>query len=215
MQQQSVRRPLSKFLSVATVLTALIFAAAFPSEPAHAQIFTTLYTFPGGSLGFSPFDIIVAPNGTLYGDAFYGNCPGDLLFSISNGKESVLHRFTEPLGDQAEVPQGLVLDSTASILYGSTSYGGKYTGNCGPGIGCGLTFSYDLSSNRYKTLHSFSGSPADGSDPSGVEAMDSSGNLYGVTWGGGTNGNGTFYESTSSGAEKVLYSFGNSPRQQG
>lgn len=60
-------------------------------------------------------------------------------------------------------------------------------------------------------LHSFQGSPSDGTNPSGGSLiLDSNGNLYGTTAGGGASGNGTVFELVNSGGsytEKVLYSF--------
>jgi uncharacterized repeat protein (TIGR03803 family) len=58
---------------------------------------------------------------------------------------------------------------------------------------------------RYKSLHSFVGAP-DGEYPEG-DLTNVDGNLYGTTAYGGSNGLGTVFEITPSGAETVLYSF--------
>jgi uncharacterized repeat protein (TIGR03803 family) len=53
------------------------------------------------------------------------------------------------------------------------------------------------------------GSGTDGVDPYGSLIQGTDGNFYGMTYGGGTNGNGTVFKITPAGAETVLYSFGN------
>jgi uncharacterized repeat protein (TIGR03803 family) len=66
----------------------------------------------------------------------------------------------------------------------------------------------------FEVLYSFQG-PPDGRAPDSKVILDTSGTLYGVTYGGGTSYEGTAYSLTSSGKEKVLYSFcagyGNGP----
>lgn len=210
---QSARRTLSKCLLAAGVLTFALLAIAFTPAPAHAQTFTTLYTFPGGSQGYSPNNILVAPDGTIYGGASYGsNCPCNLIFSVSNGTETVLHRFSVPFGDQAEYAQGLILGHNAEVLYGTSQFGGTYGSSCGGlQMGCGFAFAYNLTSRSYKVLHDFSGPPTDGAFATGTQVLDPSGNLYGLTWAGGANGTGAVYEIPSKGSERLVYSFGNAP----
>lgn len=56
------------------------------------------------------------------------------------------------------------------------------------------------------TLYTFQGG-MDGQGPSGRLVSDEAGNLYGTTSMGGAYGNGTVFELSSTGSEKVLYSF--------
>lgn len=55
-------------------------------------------------------------------------------------------------------------------------------------------------------LHAFDGQP-DGEYPSGNLLLDSAGNLYGTTAGGGSRSGGTVYEITAAGVERILYNF--------
>ena len=103
---------------------------------------------------------------------------------------------------------GLVRDSSGN-LYGTTSQGGTSV--------WGTVFELVNSSGSYteKLLHSFAGPPfggtgADGTSPSSSLIIDSAGNLYGTTQGGGANGLGTVFELVNSSGtytEKILYSF--------
>jgi uncharacterized repeat protein (TIGR03803 family) len=189
------------------LLAAVIVSLAVLASPVQAQTYTLLYNFPGGSKGLQPGDIVVTSSGSVLGAAYYDNCACTLLFNYTNGTETVLHRFSEPAGYQAEVPQGLLLNKGGDTLYGTTMYGGKESGSCAGGTGCGVAFSYDLTTSKYKTMHQFQG--PDGAAPIGIQVLDSAGDLFGVTNGGGTNG--TFYEITAAGTEKVLHSFGPAP----
>jgi uncharacterized repeat protein (TIGR03803 family) len=55
-------------------------------------------------------------------------------------------------------------------------------------------------------LYNFSGG-ADGSLPHAGVVRDSAGNLYGITYQGGTSGYGVVYKLDTTGHETVLYSF--------
>jgi uncharacterized repeat protein (TIGR03803 family) len=58
---------------------------------------------------------------------------------------------------------------------------------------------------NFKLLHTFEG--ADGATPSGDLARDASGNVYGVTYFGGSHGIGSVFKFDHTGKESVLYSF--------
>jgi uncharacterized repeat protein (TIGR03803 family) len=57
----------------------------------------------------------------------------------------------------------------------------------------------------YRVLYSFTGNP-DGAGP-GAGLLAFNGKLYGTTWSGGANNDGTIFAVTRQGAETVLYSF--------
>src|SRR5579863_4919392 len=58
----------------------------------------------------------------------------------------------------------------------------------------------------FSVLYSFNG-PPDGNAPNSSLLVDGSGNIYGVTYGGGVSYEGTAFKLSSSGKETVLYSF--------
>ncbi len=94
---------------------------------------------------------------------------------------------------------GVVLDA-AGDLYGTT-YGGGLVQTCT----CGVVFKIDPSGNE-TVLHSFEGDP-DGANPAAGVIRDSSGNLYGTTFDGGSKQAGVVYELDPTGAESVLHDF--------
>jgi uncharacterized repeat protein (TIGR03803 family) len=192
--------------------TIIIAISTVASIAAHGQTFTTLYAFRGGNAGASPSNLILTPSGELIGTAAYGSdCPCYLTFGLSpEAKETVLHRFSVPLGNEAEIPGGYSLSKDGETLYGLSNYGGDYTA-CPEGLGCGFVFSLDLSTNKYEVLHEFQGGPNDGAGPNGNMVFESEGNLFGMAFDGGANFTGAIFEITSAGAEKIIYSFGPVP----
>jgi uncharacterized repeat protein (TIGR03803 family) len=138
------------------------------------------------------------------------------LVSAAWGHEKVLHSFHNHPANQADT--GLVFDS-AGNLYGTTAFGGRT--QCF--AGCGTVFKLTPTSDggwSYGVIYSFHGG-RDGQGP-GPLAVDSKGNLYGTTAGGGSNacsgGCGTVFELTPSSSgkwtEKVLYRFDGSNGKQ-
>ena len=200
------QKPARSQISLA-LLAAVIVSLAMLASRAQAQTYTLLYNFPGGSKGLQPGDLVVTSDGSILGGASHGSYSSSLLFNYTDGTETVLHRFPEGYGYEPEFPQGLLLSKNGETLYGTTQYGGKENGVCAGGTGCGVAFSYDLTTGKYETMHEFQG--PDGASPIGTQVLDSAGDLFGLTNGGGTDG--TFYEITAAGKEKVLYSFGPAP----
>jgi len=165
---------------------------------------TVLYSFTRGSDGEYPYaGLIMDSSGNLYGTTGFGGADGaGVIFKLApNGTETVLHSFAG--GSDGSYPQaGLIMDKKGN-LYGTTPYGGGIAG-C-EGYGCGTIFK--LAPNGTETvLYSFTGG-SDGSEPVAGLIMDSSGNLYSTTYGGGADGDGVVFKLTPNGTETVLYSF--------
>ena len=121
----------------------------------------------------------------------------NILVNCAAGTETVLYAFAGGATDGAD-PQGTLALGSSGTLYGTTYRGGTD----------GLGTVYQLGSAGGETvLYSFAGGASDGADPRGSLIIDSAGNLYGTTSGGGASGLGTVYEVSPTGAQTVLYSF--------
>jgi uncharacterized repeat protein (TIGR03803 family) len=165
---------------------------------------TVLDSFSGSASGEWPH-LPVARNkaGNLYGTTADGGSNGyGTVFRVKQGKNGkwkgrVLYSFVgEP--DGCYPNQGLVIDN-AGNLYGTTS-------QCGFDD-YGTIFEVDGAGN-FTLLHSFAGSPSDGAYPGyGHLTIDKSGNLYGVTTGGGAYNDGVLYELSKNGTFTVLHSY--------
>lgn len=139
------------------------------------------------------------------------NCPNGCgsvaqMYRNSEGvwKQSVLYRFKG--GSDGNFPWATVIVGPQGQLYGTTFAGGG-----APYGGDGTVFELAHGSDGKWTeqvILAFNG--ANGSAPWAAPIIDGSGNLYGTTFGGGTEGWGTVFElSYASGAwtETVLHNF--------
>lgn len=169
---------------------------------------TVLHHFAAGSDGAQPVASLVDVSGTLYGTTNWGGTGGyGTVFSIStSGTEKVLYSFTG--GSDGELPSGRLIDVNGT-LYGTTQNGGGASGchyTHGLLYGCGTFFSV-TTSGQEAVLYRFV-NVSDGIQPVGG-LIDVNGTLYGTTFFGGTHGDapGTVFSVTTSGTEKVLYSF--------
>jgi uncharacterized repeat protein (TIGR03803 family) len=193
----------------------MLMAAVVVSLTAQAQTFTLLYQFTGGADGGRPLGGLVEDGaGNFYGTTSAGGLVGGtckplqgcgVVFKLDpSGKQTVLYSFTG-LAD-GEIPNGGLILDWAGNLYGVTSGGGLTGGTCTLPQGCGVVFKLDTAGTNYTVLYSFKGG-ADGSGPQGSLVLDTAGNLYGATQGGGASMFGTIFKLDTSLTETVLYSF--------
>jgi uncharacterized repeat protein (TIGR03803 family) len=169
-----------------------------------------LHNFAYGGDGNQPFGgVVFDSKGNLYGTTAFGGTEEGTVFQLvpnANGTwtENILYNFTSA-GDGGDPYAGVVLDRAGNI-YGITAEGGAF--------GFGTIFELIAGSDgtwTEKVLHSFTGGN-DGVAPSyGTLILDGSGNIYGVTNGGGVHDYGVVFEltpgSNGSWTEKVLYAF--------
>jgi uncharacterized repeat protein (TIGR03803 family) len=148
--------------------------------------------------------------GNLYGTTGLGGPNGGwgTVFELVPGgndkwKVKILYGFKG--GSDGAVPTcGLIFD-TKGNLYGTTSGEFGYAGN-------GTVFELIPSNSKWteKVLYSFKGGQ-DGSQPDAGLVSDSAGNLYGTTYAGGANNNGTVFELTQDSrgqwSESLLHTF--------
>jgi len=166
---------------------------------------TVLYSFTGGTDGGKPQAGLIRDSaGNIYGTTTFGGIASGysgygVVFKLdTTGTETVLHSFTG--GADGSGPGGVIRDS-AGNLYGTTGGGG--IANCLFG-GCGVVYKLDTTGTE-TVLYSFTGG-SDGSGPGDV-ILDSAGNLYGITDGGGASNLGVVFKLDTTGAETVLHSF--------
>jgi uncharacterized repeat protein (TIGR03803 family) len=154
--------------------------------------------------------------GNLFGTTSEGGAVGSQLcllgcgvvFEVDEkGNETVLYTFTGG-ADGSHPAASLVRDSNGNF-YGTTELGGTVNDLCPSG--CGVVFKLD-SAGKETVLHSFTGGK-DGSEPYAGLLLDSNGNFYGTTLGGGKvteacpSGCGVVFELPSKGELSVLHSF--------
>lgn len=187
-----------------------------------------IHDFGSGTDGSGTIsDLIVGPDGSLYGTTNAGGTGQGIIFKLfknSHGawREIVLHSFCAEANcadggngfvanDIARAPAGLVMDATGH-LFGMTVSGGSVKGGC-----CGVLFKLipNGEASKYSVLYDFCARSAcaDGASPVGQLVMDATGNLYGTTASGGGNnadplhlGGGTVFKFDGS-ALQTLHAF--------
>jgi uncharacterized repeat protein (TIGR03803 family) len=178
----------------------------FSVNPAGSE--NVLYSFKGGTDGAAPEGGLAEWNQAFYGTTTHGGAYSDhgAVFELKHdGTERVVWDFpgsSDPRGD-------VRVDS--DILYGTTAMGGESS--------AGTVFAVQLKLDLGGTLHSFTGVPNDGSEPTGGLEMLSN-EFYGTTAKGGSGpcqkvignkktliGCGTVFKMTPSGHEEILYNF--------
>jgi uncharacterized repeat protein (TIGR03803 family) len=167
---------------------------------------TTLASFNGAN-GAGPFDagVVEDSNGDLFGTTAYGGSgwngsqySGDgTVFELKAGSSAVTTLACFNGTNGATPYAGLVQDGNGN-LFGTTSAGGA--------SGSGTVFEVKAGSNAVTTIASFNGE--NGESPWGGLIEDSSGDLFGTTFEGGVNGEGTLFEiNAGSSAVTTLASF--------
>jgi len=161
-------------------------------------------TYPEGSL-------IIDAADDLYGTTYLGGASGyGTVFELTptpfggwTGK--VLHSFQNN-GVDGYYPYSSLIFDAAGDLYGTAYAGGSY--------GVGMVFELTPEAGGSWTesvLHSFIFNGTDGAYPTAGLVFDASGDLYGTTYYGGTNGAGTVFELISEGGgrwtKKILHNF--------
>jgi uncharacterized repeat protein (TIGR03803 family) len=154
--------------------------------------------------GGRPLAALLDVNGDFYSTTFFGGTSGaGSVFEVSKSSEGLLYSFSGGVGSSTDGanPAGDLINVNGE-LYGTTEAGGA-------GGGEGTVYKINISGKKRgkeTVLYSFRGG-SDGSEPyAGLVPLN--GELYGTTYFGGTaGGGGTVFEVSTSGAERVLYSF--------
>jgi uncharacterized repeat protein (TIGR03803 family) len=183
--------------------------------------FTNLYSFTafiqGSSLGLGlyswtnsdgdyPLSVLVVSSNTLYGTAEGGGSEGfGTVFAINTDGSGFtnLYNFTATAGILGSTNSDGATPSAGLILSGNILYGTTYGGGSG---GYGTVFAINTDGTGFTNLYSFSaGTWFMNSQTSDANTINSDGaqliaslilsdnTLYGTTYSGGTNGDGTVF----------------------
>jgi len=167
---------------------------------------TTLHNFcdpaigcADGASGYGQLAMDAA--GNLFGTTWYSDCGqhscdfGIVFERTAGGTYSVIDHICGGIGcPEGEFPLGLIIDASGN-LFGTTEEGGT------DDAGTAFQLSYDSGQQQWieTTLYKFcSEEPdcTDGKTPEGPPILDSAGNLFGTTSGGGAGANGAVFELT-------------------
>lgn len=178
------------------------------ATPALAQTLTTLVNFnlTNGANPYAP--LVQATDGNLYGTAsaggastacFGGGC-GTIFRVTPAGTLTTIYSFcTQANCADGSYPTAGLIQAATGAFYGTSEQGGANS--------YGTVFRI-TSAGALMTLYSFCARTncADGSNPF-AGLLQANGNLYGTTYMGGVNLDGTIFKLTSGGALTTLYSF--------
>ncbi|MBZ5572531.1 MAG: hypothetical protein LAO09_11720 [Acidobacteriia bacterium] len=166
---------------------------------------TTLHSFDGSDGRNPNAGLVQGRDGNFYGTTFYGGINGyGTVFKITPaGKLTTLHTFCI----QTDCPDGggpsaRMIQASDQNFYGTTLVGGSYGGQDSGGTVFKITPGGVLT-----TVYSFGGKDDDGVAPYAGVVQGTDGNVYGTTYGGGTNGVGTIFQITPEGVLTTLYTF--------
>ena len=159
---------------------------------------TTLATFTGAN-GENPFGTVINDAaGDLFGTTAFGGADGDgTVFEIakSTGELTTLATFT---GANGATPTGSLTIDAEGDLFGTTA-NGRVDGD-------GTVFEIAKSTGELTTLATFTGS--NGEYPERGVTIDAAGDLFGTTYLGGADNDGTVFEIVkSTGALITLATF--------
>ena len=148
--------------------------------------------------------VVIGQDGELYGTA-------DIVFELTRGSDGWTERVIDDFSrhNDGNGPFAGVILNGKGNLYGTTKFGGK---RCNSDSSCGTVYELSpLAGSGWKETVLFRFDSYDGAWPGlGALAMDSSGNLYGTTAGGGCCGGTVFRlapQTDGRRKETVLYDF--------
>lgn len=142
------------------------------------------------SQGFYSLTVSTVGSGTVTSTDGFIACPGACSHTYS---------VNTPVTLNATPGQGGTFSGWSGACSG--------TGSCNVNMTQNLSLTATFTGQQDLVTHSF-GSGNDGQNPMASLVVDSAGNLYGTTSGGGTNHKGTVFVQSPNGTETVLHNFG-------
>ncbi len=174
--------------------------------------YSILYSF-GQVGGYGPQNIKLAQgkDSNLYGTVSSGgsyNAGAIFKWNTHTLTESTIYNFKGTAFKDGQNPQGSLIVGADSSLYGMTSNGGLQGVNSP--IGLGTAFKYSTKKDNEKVL-AYLGVDTVNFLMNSTPCQGKDGNIYAVTETGGTNGQGTIFQSNVKGTPKIIYNFGSKP----
>lgn len=188
-----------------TVYTnAIITPGTIKSVAGQMPTESVLYSFGGNPYSATASQeplagLIQALDGNFYGTASGGGAHGaGTVFKVTlAGVESIVYSFGANGAGDGSLASGNLMQGSDGTFYGTTLLGGSSNQ--------GTVFKV-TSQGAESVLYSFTGGN-DGGGPESSLVLDSDGNLWGTTSGGGTHNDGTVFKLTPQGTETVQWSF--------
>ena len=184
------------------------YGVIFKLTPSGAlNVFFKLCYLSNCADGWAPVSgLVQATDGNLYGTTQFGGLINSscgygcgTIFKITPaGVLTTLHSFAYRADGSPSL--GGLVQGTDGNFYGTAKAGGS--GKQG-------TIFRITPSGAFTVLHTFTGASDDGADPLSPPVQASDGNFYGVTYFGGSGGNGTIYKITPAGTFTVINNLGN------
>jgi uncharacterized repeat protein (TIGR03803 family) len=168
---------------------------------------TTLHSFAYSDGAFPMAGLLQASNGNLYGTTEYGGTSdyGTVFEITPAGKLTTILNFAFSNGAYSVAP---LIQASNGNFYGTTQSGGSGDNCGGEQPGCGTVFEITPKGNL-TTLYNFCSQSGctDGYAPFGPLLQAINGDIYGTTWGGGTNNLGTVFKVTGTGEFSTVWNF--------
>lgn len=175
----------------------LTWGTVFKVSPGGSE--HVLYRFKAGNDGGHPYAGLTNVRGVLYGTTSQGGTAGSgTVFKVDTaGSEHVVYSFKG--GKDGQYPYSRLL------YYKGKLYGTTYQGGGSGSLTWGVV--YDVTPGGLEhVLYRFKANK-DGAHPYYCEPVEVNGELYGTTYQGGASGDGTIFAVSTSGVERILYSF--------
>jgi uncharacterized repeat protein (TIGR03803 family) len=155
--------------------------------------FKVLVNFNGSyNVGNAPYESVVqGKDNAYYGTTFSGGKYNyGTVFKLCGGTYTLLHSFNQ--NAEGGSPEGSLIQATDGNFYGMTSRGG--TGDYG-------TIFKITPTGVFTVIHVFvnTSTNKEGNNPKGSLIQGADGYLYGMTFSGGTNGQGTIFKIATTG----------------
>jgi uncharacterized repeat protein (TIGR03803 family) len=166
--------------------------------------YAVLYSFTGtGGDGATPYGaLLLGGDGALYGTTYQGST----VFKL-NTDGSGYTILDSPVGGTGYGPYAGLVQGSDGALYGDTYGGGIDCFQCAA-ADWGTVFKLNTDGSGYLVLLNFTGGGTDAAGPRAELVQGRDGQLYGTTFSGGANNNGTVFKLSTNGTDyAVLYSF--------